>query len=157
LASHAKHAGIIAWRQLKKLKTTTSKQTDMDLLHGKPCRRRHHHMAVIVEADLPQDAVQCRANASSPPAASGLNSAVPQRTLAKRAVIQAVGRCTAPFRFVVKYPPCLDNRAFRWRRSRPGMERGRPLGDAAWMARIVDRLTFGHTLRREGWFTHEKA
>jgi len=53
LASHAKHAGIIAWRQLKKLKTTTNKQTDMDLLRGKLRRRRHHHMAVIVEAGLP--------------------------------------------------------------------------------------------------------
>jgi len=37
------------------------------------------------------------------------------------------------------------------------MERGWPLGDAAWMARIIDRLNFGHTLRREGWPTHEKV
>jgi len=36
-------------------------------------------------------------------------------------------------------------------------ERGRPLGDAAWMQRTVGRLNLGHTLRREGWFTHEKA
>jgi len=31
------------------------------------------------------------------------------------------------------------------------------LGEPAWMQRIIDRLNFGHTLRREGWFTHEKA
>jgi len=36
-------------------------------------------------------------------------------------------------------------------------ERGRPLGDAAWMQRIVDRLNFGHALRRKGWSTHEKV
>jgi len=37
------------------------------------------------------------------------------------------------------------------------MERGRPLGEAAWMARIVDRLNLGRTLRRKGWSTHEKV
>jgi len=37
----------------KEPKTTTSKQTNVDLLHGKPRRRRHHRMAVIVETDLP--------------------------------------------------------------------------------------------------------
>jgi len=30
------------------------------------------------------------------------------------------------------------------------------IGDVAWMQRIVDRLNFGHALRREGWSMQEK-
>ena len=37
------------------------------------------------------------------------------------------------------------------------MARGRPLGEAAWMARMVARLNLGHTLRRQGRPKQEKA
>jgi len=110
---------------------TLSAKSDASRRHAprktrrKPRRRRQHRMAVIVETDLPPMA-QGEGNASLPPAASGLNSAVPHRPLAQRAVNQAVGRFAAPFGFVVKYPSCLDNRAFRW----PGRWCGvRKIGD----------------------------
>jgi len=37
------------------------------------------------------------------------------------------------------------------------VEHGRPLGEPACVQRTVARLNFGHTLWREGWFTHEKV
>jgi len=140
---------------------TLSAKSDASRRHAprktrrKPRRRRHHRLAVIVQADLPQRSATRRkciiatggiqsefCGSSAPSGAAGGNpSGWP---------------LYCPFGFVVKYPPCLDNRAFGWRRKWCGV---RKIGDGSisrcmntnWRRSRPEWNVADHWAMRLGW------